>query len=380
MARCPWLDLAAIGLMRLVPARQRAGDPRGAAGDVARRRPPDARRVASVAGCASLPGVGAVAALLRHRRRLVVPGAAGAAARRCMCALTVAGASQLWASAEPRSSRSRGAARGGPGTRSVAEPRAQRGDRVRPSTSGWSLLDRDGAYRVGEPAARASSCELAYPDGHDGRAGQLGLRLRARTGSPLLGREEMPTVRAIDGEQFSDCVIWVGEDPADQRALSVSATPVLDATGEFDGAVLGLPGHHRPDVGAEDQGRLRRLGLPRAADAADLDHGLPRPGPRRGGRRRSHGARRSSPSSSATPSGCSGWSATCCFAAQADGGPARPRRRAAPTWRRSPGRRSPTSRPARAPEGVALELHRPAAVAVLRRRPGADPAGASTTC
>jgi two-component system, OmpR family, phosphate regulon sensor histidine kinase PhoR len=53
-----------------------------------------------------------------------------------------------------------------------------------------------------------------------------------------LTREEMPSMRAMKGEEFVDYVIWVGQDPARQRALSVSARPVVDDKGELDGAVL----------------------------------------------------------------------------------------------------------------------------------------------
>src|SRR3712207_9476492 len=42
----------------------------------------------------------------------------------------------------------------------------------------------------------------------------------------------------MQGEEFVDHVIWVGQDPATQRALSVSAGPVVDEKGDFDGAVL----------------------------------------------------------------------------------------------------------------------------------------------
>ena len=45
-------------------------------------------------------------------------------------------------------------------------------------------------------------------------------------------------MRAMAGEEFSDYVVWIGKDPETRRALSVSAKPVLDAAGEFDGAVL----------------------------------------------------------------------------------------------------------------------------------------------
>jgi len=79
--------------------------------------------------------------------------------------------------------------------------------------------------------------ELTYPDGHHGRAGQLGFSYAANR-LTRLAPDEMPTVRAMRGEEFSDCVIWIGADRDTQKALSVSAKSVLDAEGEFDGAVL----------------------------------------------------------------------------------------------------------------------------------------------
>ena len=34
------------------------------------------------------------------------------------------------------------------------------------------------------------------------------------------------------------CLIWVGEDPAERRALAVSSTPYFRTNGDFGGAVL----------------------------------------------------------------------------------------------------------------------------------------------
>ena len=48
----------------------------------------------------------------------------------------------------------------------------------------------------------------------------------------------MPTVRALRGEAFRDQLIWVGEDPAERRALAVSSTPYFRTDGDFGGAVL----------------------------------------------------------------------------------------------------------------------------------------------
>ena len=57
-------------------------------------------------------------------------------------------------------------------------------------------------------------------------------------GTTVLAREEMPEQRAIRGEEFDDCLIWVGEDVKGRRALSVSARTVRDDDGRLAGATL----------------------------------------------------------------------------------------------------------------------------------------------
>ncbi|MFC6286742.1 sensor histidine kinase [Nocardioides sp. GCM10027113] len=101
---------------------------------------------------------------------------------------------------------------------------------------GLVLLDGDGAYQTMN-RRHLDFMHLAYPDGHAGRAGQLGL-VFGPDGTTRLTREEMPTWRASRGEEFDDCRIWVGEDPATRRALSVSARAVHDQAGAFAGAAL----------------------------------------------------------------------------------------------------------------------------------------------
>ena len=72
--------------------------------------------------------------------------------------------------------------------------------------------------------------DMAFPDGHRGRAGQLGWVFE-EDGTTFLTRDKIPTVRALRGEEFTDYLIWVGEDPAKRRALAVSARQV-DGDGE----------------------------------------------------------------------------------------------------------------------------------------------------
>jgi signal transduction histidine kinase len=61
----------------------------------------------------------------------------------------------------------------------------------------------------------------------------------AADNATTVGYDDMPSVRAMNGETFNDVTIWVGGGHApDRRALSVSARPLLDEDGAFDGAVL----------------------------------------------------------------------------------------------------------------------------------------------
>jgi signal transduction histidine kinase len=101
---------------------------------------------------------------------------------------------------------------------------------------GLLLLDRDGAYQTMNRRHR-DFMRLAFPDGHDGYAGQLGL-VYCEDGTTRLTREEMPSYRASQGEEFDDCRMWVGDDPLTWRALSVSARSVRDEQGRFAGAAL----------------------------------------------------------------------------------------------------------------------------------------------
>lgn len=101
---------------------------------------------------------------------------------------------------------------------------------------GLVLLDARGVYQAMN-RRHLDFMDLAYPDGHAGRAGQLGLVFGADGTSPL-SREEMPTHRAAHGEEFDDQRIWVGQDEVTRRALSVSARAVHDEDDELAGAAL----------------------------------------------------------------------------------------------------------------------------------------------
>ncbi|MDO9458491.1 cell wall metabolism sensor histidine kinase WalK [Nocardioides sp.] len=102
---------------------------------------------------------------------------------------------------------------------------------------GLLLIDREGHYEEWNRRHR-DFLSLAYPEGHHGRAGQLG-EVYAADGTTRVAHDDMPTARAARGEEFDDYRIWVGADPSARRALSVSARSVRDPSGGFAGAVLG---------------------------------------------------------------------------------------------------------------------------------------------
>jgi two-component system phosphate regulon sensor histidine kinase PhoR len=100
---------------------------------------------------------------------------------------------------------------------------------------GLVLLDADGAYAAMNRRHR-DFIALAFPDGHRGRAGQEG-EVYGPDGARWT-REQMPSWRAAQGEEFDDLHMWVGADPLVRRALSVSARSVRTPDGRFAGAGL----------------------------------------------------------------------------------------------------------------------------------------------
>jgi signal transduction histidine kinase len=102
---------------------------------------------------------------------------------------------------------------------------------------GLVALDAEGRYSTMNPRHQEFMA-LAYPDGHAGRAGQLGAVYAADGVTPLADPQVMPSWRAAHGEEFEDCLIWVGADARTRRALAVSARSVRDDAGRFSGAVL----------------------------------------------------------------------------------------------------------------------------------------------
>ncbi len=101
---------------------------------------------------------------------------------------------------------------------------------------GLLLIDREGRYeRTNRPHREFMA--LGFPEGHAGLAGQLG-EVFGHDGTTRLSRAEMPTHRAVQGEEFEDVRAWVGADPLTRRALSVSARTVRDEAGEPTGFAL----------------------------------------------------------------------------------------------------------------------------------------------
>ena len=151
-----------------------------------------------------------------------------------VCSLTTATATRAWA-AQNRALEEQGV-RLQEALDAVVADRALNDAIVSTVDVGLVALSRTGEYRSMNPRHTAFM-QLAFPDGHAGQAGQDGF-VWAADRSTRVTKEEMPSIRAMRGEEFVDHVIWVGREPARQRALSVSARPVVDEEGRFDGAVL----------------------------------------------------------------------------------------------------------------------------------------------
>ncbi|MDI6908548.1 sensor histidine kinase [Nocardioides sp.] len=101
---------------------------------------------------------------------------------------------------------------------------------------GLLLIGPDGRYeRMNR--RHADTLRRPFPDGHEGEAGQLG-HVYFPDGKTKMTREQMPSYRAAQGEEFDDYNYWVGADPATWSAFSTSARQVRGPSGERLGAVL----------------------------------------------------------------------------------------------------------------------------------------------
>ncbi|GAB3667501.1 hypothetical protein GCM10027596_36630 [Nocardioides korecus] len=101
---------------------------------------------------------------------------------------------------------------------------------------GLLLIGPDGRYERMNRRHRATM-HLPFPDGHAGAAGQLG-QVYHIDGTTLMAREEMPSHRAAEGEEFDDYTYWVGRDHHTRAAFSTSARQVRGPGGERLGAAL----------------------------------------------------------------------------------------------------------------------------------------------
>lgn len=98
---------------------------------------------------------------------------------------------------------------------------------------GVMTVDRFGRVETSNPQ-QDEFLALADPDGLD--AGRSFIFARdAITPVPV---ENYPLARALRGEEYSGSMIWVGEDPAARRAISVSSRNLYDGSGALAGAVI----------------------------------------------------------------------------------------------------------------------------------------------
>jgi signal transduction histidine kinase len=101
---------------------------------------------------------------------------------------------------------------------------------------GLLLISSDGRYeRMNR--RHQETMNLPFPDGHEGEAGQLG-HVYYLDGKTLMDKEDMPSYRAVQGEEFDDYRYWVGDDPLTRAAFSTSARQMRGPSGERVGAAL----------------------------------------------------------------------------------------------------------------------------------------------
>ena len=101
---------------------------------------------------------------------------------------------------------------------------------------GLLLIDSDGRYERMNRRHR-ETMSLPFPDGHEGEAGQLG-HVYVPDGRTRMAKQDMPSYRAVQGEEFDDYTYWVGDDPRTRAAFSTSARQVRGPAGERLGAAL----------------------------------------------------------------------------------------------------------------------------------------------
>jgi two-component system phosphate regulon sensor histidine kinase PhoR len=98
---------------------------------------------------------------------------------------------------------------------------------------GLALLDATGAVLTTNKR-HEDFMRLAHPDGPE----EAPVSAFGVDGVTPLPADQLPDRRAVVGEEFDDCMIWVGADPMTRRALSVSARTVRNEVGELIGATM----------------------------------------------------------------------------------------------------------------------------------------------
>lgn len=204
------LDLLVIGLVRLVPE--------GSAAGILVVLP--ALWLARLHGTRGAAGAGVAVAVLVSTPSLVYSGLEGATLTRAVLPPVVALLVGLGVSSAVR--------------RAEAERRISAA--ILDTTDvGLVLLDDQGRY-LRTNRRHQDFIDLAFPQGHAGRAGQLGAV--HHPDGRVVTRDEMPSLRASRGEEFDDLRIWCGDDPLTRRALSVSSRVLRDDQGRVTGAAL----------------------------------------------------------------------------------------------------------------------------------------------
>ncbi|MER2133588.1 MAG: ATP-binding protein [Arthrobacter sp.] len=99
---------------------------------------------------------------------------------------------------------------------------------------GVVVLARDGHVMLMNSRQLATH-NLALPA--DGECTEADLLIFEQDGQTPVPPEERPLARAMRPEAFSDCLVSVGRGPG-QRAMAVSARPLMDEHGGFNGSVV----------------------------------------------------------------------------------------------------------------------------------------------
>lgn len=101
---------------------------------------------------------------------------------------------------------------------------------------GLLLIGPDGRY-LRMNRRHVEAMKMAHPNGHDSIAGQPG-HIYSADGRTQLAAEDLPSYRAMQGEEFDGYTNWTGSDERTRRAYSISARTVRGPSGERLGAAV----------------------------------------------------------------------------------------------------------------------------------------------